>query len=31
MKLDNPRFAAPIRAALFESPDDKAGVLVWNR
>ena len=31
LKLDDPSFAAPIRAALFESPDDKTGVMVWNR
>lgn len=30
VELDDPSFAAPIRAALFENADDKAA-LVWNR
>lgn len=31
MKLDDPSFAEPVRAAFFENKDDKTGVLIWNR
>lgn len=31
LKLDDPSFAGPIRAALFESPEEGTGVMVWNR
>ncbi|MEM9704436.1 MAG: DUF736 domain-containing protein [Pseudomonadota bacterium] len=31
LKLDDPSFAAPIRAAFFENVEDRTGVLVWNR
>ena len=31
VKLDDPSFAAPIRAAFFENSDNGTGVLVWNR
>lgn len=31
VKLDDPSFASPIRAAFFENTDDGTGVLVWNR
>ena len=31
VKLDDPSFAAPIRAAFFSNDDDDTGVLVWNR
>ena len=31
MKLDDPSFAAPIRAAFFENPEDGTGVMVWSR
>lgn len=31
LKLDDPSFAAPIRAALFDSPGEGTGVMVWNR
>ena len=31
LKLDDPSFAAPIRAALFENVEDRTGVLVWSR
>jgi len=31
LKLDDPSFAGPIRAALFENADDGTGVMVWSR
>ena len=31
VKLDDPSFAAPIRAAFFENSEDGTGVMVWNR
>lgn len=31
VKLDDPSFAAPMRAAFFENAEDGTGVLVWNR
>lgn len=31
VKLDDPSFASPIRAAFFENEEDGTGVLVWNR
>lgn len=31
VKLDDPSFATPIRAAFFENADEGTGVLVWNR
>lgn len=31
IKLDDPSFAAPIRAAFFENEEDGTGVMVWNR
>ncbi len=31
VRLDDPSFAQPIRAAFFESPGEAKGVLVWNR
>lgn len=31
MKLDDPSFAAPIRAAFFENEEEATGVMVWNR
>ena len=31
VKLDDPSFAAPMRAAFFENPESGTGVLVWNR
>lgn len=31
LKLDDPSFAAPIRAAFFENIEEKTGVLVWSR
>lgn len=31
VKLDDPSFAAPVRAALFENKDDATGALVWRR
>ena len=31
VKLDDPSFAAPMRAAFFEKEEDGSGVLVWNR
>lgn len=31
VKLDDPSFAAPIRAAFFENADEGTGVLVWQR
>jgi uncharacterized protein (DUF736 family) len=31
VELDDPSFAAPIRAALFENGEEGKGSLVWNR
>lgn len=31
LKLDDPSFAKPIRAAFFEDEDGKGGAMVWNR
>lgn len=31
VKLDDPSFAKPLRAAFFENVQDATGVLVWNR
>ena len=31
IKLDDPSFAAPIRAAFFENEHEGTGVMVWNR
>lgn len=31
VKLDDPSFASPIRAAFFENEADGTGVMVWNR
>lgn len=31
VKLDDPSFAQPMRAAFFENAKDGTGVLVWNR
>ena len=31
VKLDDPSFAKPMRAAFFESAEDSTGVMVWNR
>lgn len=31
LKLDDPSFAAPIRAAFFENAEERTGVLVWRR
>nr|WP_070959379.1 DUF736 domain-containing protein [Hyphomonas sp. Mor2] len=31
IKLDDPSFAAPIRAAFFENESEGTGVMVWNR
>ena len=31
VKLDDPSFASPIRAAFFENEEDGTGVMVWNR
>jgi uncharacterized protein (DUF736 family) len=31
VKLDDPSFAQPMRAAFFENPKEGTGVLVWNR
>jgi uncharacterized protein (DUF736 family) len=31
IKLDDPSFAAPVRAAFFANEEDGTGVLVWNR
>lgn len=31
VKLDDPSFAAPIRAAFFENEEDGTGLMVWNR
>ncbi|HAY05859.1 MAG TPA: DUF736 domain-containing protein, partial [Hyphomonas sp.] len=31
VKLDDPSFAQPMRAAFFENEKEGTGVLVWNR
>ncbi|KJS39619.1 MAG: hypothetical protein VR74_01460 [Hyphomonas sp. BRH_c22] len=31
VRLDDPSFAAPVRAAFFENENEGTGVLVWNR
>ena len=31
VQLDDPSFAAPIRAAFFENEEGEGGVLVWSR
>lgn len=31
VKLDDPGFAQPMRAAFFENAKDGTGVMVWNR
>lgn len=31
VKLDDPSFATPIRAAFFENTEERTGVMVWNR
>jgi uncharacterized protein (DUF736 family) len=31
VKLDDPTFAQPMRAAFFENTKDGTGVMVWNR
>ena len=31
VKLDDPSFAAPMRAAFFENAEEGTGVMVWNR
>ena len=31
VKLDDPSFASPIRAAFFEDEENGSGVMVWNR
>lgn len=31
VRLDDPSFAAPVRAAFFENQDEGSGVLVWQR
>ena len=31
VKLDDPSFAGPMRAAFFENEKDGTGVMVWNR
>lgn len=31
VKLDDPSFASPIRAAFFENEEDGTAVMVWNR
>jgi uncharacterized protein (DUF736 family) len=31
VKLDDPSFAAPMRAAFFENAGDKTGIMIWNR
>ena len=31
VKLDDPSFASPVRAAFFENEKDGTGVMVWNR
>lgn len=31
VKLDDPSFAAPVRAAFFENEAEGIGIMVWNR
>ncbi|MFC7292998.1 DUF736 domain-containing protein [Hirschia litorea] len=31
LKLDDPNFASPMRAAFFENAKDGTGVMVWSR
>ncbi|HRK67397.1 MAG TPA: DUF736 family protein [Hyphomonas sp.] len=31
MKLDDPSFSQPMRAAFFENAAEGTGVMVWNR
>lgn len=31
VKLDDPSFAAPVRAAFFENTEEGTGVLMWSR
>ncbi|HAE26696.1 MULTISPECIES: DUF736 domain-containing protein [Hyphomonas] len=31
VKLDDPSFAVPVRAAFFEIAKEQTGILVWNR
>ncbi len=31
LKLDDPAFGGPMRAALFENVEEGTGVMVWNR
>jgi uncharacterized protein (DUF736 family) len=31
LKLDDPSFAAPIRAAFFENEEEGTGMLIWAR
>ena len=31
LKLDDPSFAAPIRAAFFENAEERTGVVMWSR
>ena len=31
LKLDDPSFAAPIRAAFFENKEEGTGVMMWSR
>ena len=31
VKLDDPSFSAPMRAAFFENAEDGTGVMVWKR
>ncbi|KCZ48501.1 DUF736 domain-containing protein [Hyphomonas sp. CY54-11-8] len=31
LKLDDPSFAGPIRAAFFENAEEGTGVMVWSR
>jgi len=31
LKLDDPSFATPIRAAFFENAEEGTGVMVWSR
>jgi uncharacterized protein (DUF736 family) len=31
VKLDDPSFSSPMRAAFFENEKDGTGVMVWNR
>ena len=31
VKLDDPSFASPVRAAFFENEKERTGVMVWKR